>query len=373
MKCSTCQKPTTATIDGRMFCSDCGSKAAQRLQNFQPQKQSYNQENILDLNQPKQSPEEANKPISPIKSLHGTHAKNFHANTSAASSGPKQQPGTSLSGTNNSARHNARFNERIINPLPQSQDPQPPQQESERVEEPAIQQEAAPMQATTQPESILGELEQQETAQVTHMEPHQTYSLKEEAQQQEQPFSQYLANYSMSNNNENQPDAFQPQKKKKKWLPWQWFNSMALRAGTVGLCILLLGGYVTYLNYPHIAVRVAAGQADIDASLPEYTPEGYKFRGPVTYGPNQLTVTFGSSDDSNISVTQKSTNWDSESLLENHVRYQTSRYDTYREDGLVIYTYDNRYATWVNGGMMYEIESSNSLDEEEIVRMAGSL
>lgn len=139
-----------------------------------------------------------------------------------------------------------------------------------------------------------------------------------------------------------------------------------------GLAALLLIGYVTYLNYPGLAIRIAAARANIPASMPGYLPDGYRFDGPIAYGQGELELTFDSGDDT-LTLAQSASPWDSASLLENRIRQQSSRYSTYQENGLTIYTYDGRTAVWVNSGVLYEISSSAFIDPEEIVKMASSL
>jgi hypothetical protein len=59
--------------------------------------------------------------------------------------------------------------------------------------------------------------------------------------------------------------------------------------------------------------------------------------------------------------------------LTNYINRKTSDYETYRENGLTIYTYDNRHAAWVNGGTMYTINSETYLSQQDIVNIASSM
>lgn len=137
--------------------------------------------------------------------------------------------------------------------------------------------------------------------------------------------------------------------------------------------VVVLGAYVTYLNFPNIALRVAASRAGIDAQVPRYTPAGYDFAGPVRYGPGQITVTFNSnSDNSFLELTQQKTDMDSASLKVDRF----SNNDIYQENlvnGLTVYLYGNNNATWVNNGILYTIEGSTKLNAEQILKLASSL
>lgn len=214
------------------------------------------------------------------------------------------------------------------------------------------------------------------------MEPHQVYPLKPDSAAQQPDTSAATVEHSQQLEDYALPpvEATPPQntgmQQKQSWfrrlLPSNLLGHAAVRVGTAGLCILLLAGYVTYLNYPNIAVRVAASRANVNASMPEYVPGDYDFSGPVAYGSGRLTINF-SNQGQTISLSQSQTQWDSQSLLTNYINRRTSDYETYRQNGLTIYTYDNRHAAWVNGGTMYTIDSETYLSQQEIVNMASSL
>lgn len=213
------------------------------------------------------------------------------------------------------------------------------------------------------------------------MEPFQVYPLKSDSPGYNQVSlnsEQHLAETELPPVEQaefDQSDSSDTKRRKPRNAPWlRLFDKTAVRVGVVSMCIVLLAGYVTYLNYPNIAVKVAASRANIDATMPEYTPGGYEFNGPVAYDQGRLTISFQNQrEDATIAVTQSSTQWDSQSLLENYINYQTSRYETYRENGLTIYTYNNRNAAWVNGGTLYQIESETFLSQNDIIKMASSM
>ncbi len=139
------------------------------------------------------------------------------------------------------------------------------------------------------------------------------------------------------------------------------------------LAVLLLGGYITYINLPNISMRVAASHAGIDADLPEYKPQGYNLEGPIAYTPGEVAVSYkSSSGPAKYTVKQKKTNWDSQAVLDNFVNKQASAYVTYQEQGLTIYSFNNE-AAWVNGGILYTIEGDAQLSSDQVLRIATSL
>jgi hypothetical protein len=140
------------------------------------------------------------------------------------------------------------------------------------------------------------------------------------------------------------------------------------------LATLLVVGYVTYLNVPRVALRVAAGRAGFEAELPSYNPSGFTFSGPVAYSPGSITLSYkANTDDRGYQITQKQTNWDSETLLDNYVEQETNLFSTYQERGLTVYIFDGSSATWVNGGVWYTISGDSRLTSEQLLKIAASL
>lgn len=138
--------------------------------------------------------------------------------------------------------------------------------------------------------------------------------------------------------------------------------------------LVLLGGYLTYLNMPALSVRVAAAQAGINAGYPDYRPDGYSLSGPVTYTDGRVSMQFQANAGSHsFSVNQTKSAWNSDAVLDNYVTPRAgSSYIPYAEHGLTIYTFDDN-AAWVNGGILYTIEGNAPLSSEQIRRIATSL
>lgn len=143
---------------------------------------------------------------------------------------------------------------------------------------------------------------------------------------------------------------------------------------SVSLALLLLGGYFTYLNLPRFSVRVAAAQAGVSATYPEYHPDGYSLQGPVAYSDGQVSMKFASNaGPQNFTVNQTKSGWDSSAVLDNYVKNKAGdNYITYNERGLTIYTFDGN-AAWVNGGILYTISGDAPLSSDQIRRIATSM
>lgn len=148
----------------------------------------------------------------------------------------------------------------------------------------------------------------------------------------------------------------------------------AFNVAVASLGVLMITGYFTYVNMPNLSVRVAAAQAGIEASYPEYRPVGYRLNGPVAYQDGQVSMKFASnSSPVGFALNQSNSNWDSAALLEKYVNPRSEgKYATYNDGGLTIYTYGTD-AAWVNGGIMYTVEGDASLSNEQIRRIATSM
>lgn len=142
----------------------------------------------------------------------------------------------------------------------------------------------------------------------------------------------------------------------------------------VTLTVLVLAGYVTYLNVPSLAVKVAAARAGIDGQLPRYRPAGYEFSGPVAYSSGQIVIRLDSKNENSfLTLTQRQTDWDPATLVENYVLKKSKNYLTFQENGLTIYVYNGNNAAWINNGVLYAIEGNTQLPSVQILHMATSL
>lgn len=142
----------------------------------------------------------------------------------------------------------------------------------------------------------------------------------------------------------------------------------------VSLAIMVLGGYLTYLNMPGLSVRVAAAQADVAATFPDYHPDGYRFNGPVAYAPGQVAIDFrANGGTTGYTVTEQKSTWDSQAVYDNIVaKAADDSYVTNSQQGLTIYTFKGD-AAWVNKGILYTVHGDAPLSNEQLLRIAGSL
>lgn len=144
---------------------------------------------------------------------------------------------------------------------------------------------------------------------------------------------------------------------------------------TVIIFVILVGGYITYANLPNLSTHIAAAQAGIHATYPEYHPDGYSVSGPVSYSNGTVTIHFAANSGSGkFVITQTKSSWDS-SALQNDVNVKSDgQFITTEQQGLTIYTYGSN-ASWVNGGILYTIKSSGNtlLSGDQIRQIAVSM
>lgn len=131
--------------------------------------------------------------------------------------------------------------------------------------------------------------------------------------------------------------------------------------------------YFVNLNMPDISMRVAAMQTGIEASYPSYVPKEFSLSS-ISSEDGKVVLKFKDNSDKEFTLIEENSSWDSNALLSNFVK--TTYGDSYsiiREQGLTIYTNDKQ-AAWVNGGILYKIESSEgSLSKQQIRLIAVSL
>lgn len=144
---------------------------------------------------------------------------------------------------------------------------------------------------------------------------------------------------------------------------------------SISVVIAVAVAYIVYMNMPALSVSVAATQAGINATYPQYQPDGYSLSGPVTYTDGAVSINFAANTGSTkFDITQAKSSWDSTAVLENLVKKTAGdNYITSQERGLTIYTYGNGDAAWVNAGILYTIVGDAPLSGDQIRHIATSM
>lgn len=147
------------------------------------------------------------------------------------------------------------------------------------------------------------------------------------------------------------------------------FFAMVCSAATVGALVAFVN-----INMPDISVRVAAMQTGIEATYPTFIPRYYSLANVESDKDGIVTMKFNGPDGASFTLSEEKSTWDSNALLNNYVKKNyPSDYVTLREQGITIYT-RGESSSWVNGGLLYKIESTGKyLTKEQIRNIATSL
>lgn len=157
-------------------------------------------------------------------------------------------------------------------------------------------------------------------------------------------------------------------------LPKRHKSRKLFRRGTAALSVLAIAGLIFQHELPTIRVQLASKHAGFAANLPTYKPSGYSL-GPLQASAGQVAIKYQStSDQRSFAITEKASNWDSETLRQMYVGPTAgSDYQTVETAGRTIYVFGSRTATWVNGGIWYSVEAKDSLSQHQLIDLASSL
>ena len=156
--------------------------------------------------------------------------------------------------------------------------------------------------------------------------------------------------------------------------PKQRHFSKAARITTGALIALALVGIAGYQNLGNLKLHFAANKAGFAASLPAYRPSGYRLSTVTAIG-GAVGINFHSNSDQRAyTVTEKTSDWNSAMLLSTFVTPTAGNdYQTISAAGRTIYLYGKNNATWVNGGIWYQVVSQGSLSNQQLIDLATSL
>ena len=150
-------------------------------------------------------------------------------------------------------------------------------------------------------------------------------------------------------------------------------NHKFLNIAVVGIILLFIASYFVIINLPVISVKVASAKAGIKATFPNYTPDGYRVDGSVSYSEGTVTISFkANTGEKKFAITETKSSWDSSAVKTKIDKDSNGRLSTTEENGLTIYSYDGN-AAWVNGGILYSITGNAPLSNVQIRHIAGSL
>ncbi|MCA9344591.1 DUF4367 domain-containing protein [Candidatus Saccharibacteria bacterium] len=149
-------------------------------------------------------------------------------------------------------------------------------------------------------------------------------------------------------------------------------RKLSILAGS-GTVILLLAFFV-YQNVPTIALYTTSSKVGFQVTKPSYQPAGYGLKGPLEYKQGSVVLDFRSnSDDKQYSIQQTKTDLDSASLLNNYLAAENKDYSTEFANGRTVYIYGDNNATWVDGGIWYNLTNDANLNNEQLLKIVSSI
>jgi hypothetical protein len=149
-------------------------------------------------------------------------------------------------------------------------------------------------------------------------------------------------------------------------------RSKLLSVAAAVAVFVLLAGFIAYQNRANIELQLASAKAGFHVTTPLYKPSGFAL-GKLTYSPGAASLAYKNSNNQSFNVTQKESNWDSQTLLDNYVVAAGNSYQGFQSNGRTVYVYGDGNATWVNGGIWYQIHADSSLDSDQLVKIAASM
>lgn len=136
---------------------------------------------------------------------------------------------------------------------------------------------------------------------------------------------------------------------------------------------VVIGGFLTYVNRSTLQLELASARAGFQAQLPSYQPGGFARQAAVADG-RAVKISFVSPNNSDqFTLTQKASDWDSQTLFDEVATTAGNAYQTVQASGRTIYVLDGNRATWVNGGVLYEVRGNAELTNSQISQLATSL
>jgi hypothetical protein len=121
-------------------------------------------------------------------------------------------------------------------------------------------------------------------------------------------------------------------------------------------------------------LSMAGKNAGIQARFPGYKPSGYALSTPITYGTQRVTISFKSTTDNRTyDVSEMASPGNATYVRDNIVASQDQNFESYEDNGQVIYIYNNSNAVWVKGNMLYQIASNAALNSDQLIKIAQSI
>jgi len=141
----------------------------------------------------------------------------------------------------------------------------------------------------------------------------------------------------------------------------------------VAIVIVAGFGLLALFYFPTFSVNFAASQAGINgASYPSFVVDGYFMDGGVQVESRKITINYRNIGGETYSISQQTSTWDSEGLLENYIKIEQLNYQILTQHGLTIFRLDDG-AMWVSGGILFRITSGEQLSNDQVLSIIGGM
>ena len=139
--------------------------------------------------------------------------------------------------------------------------------------------------------------------------------------------------------------------------------------------LIILGGFFTYYSLPSIRMQIASRNVGFTAAIPRYQPTGFSLNTSIQYQPGRVILRYASAADKNstFTITQEKTALDSASMVNSYLGKTKDQAIEETSNGRTVYIYNGTNATWVDGGIWYNIQGNANLSSDQLLRIASSI
>jgi len=140
------------------------------------------------------------------------------------------------------------------------------------------------------------------------------------------------------------------------------------------VAVVALVGLFASQNLSGLRIQMASSKAGFSAALPGYHPAGFRLS-QLDANPGIVAFNYisNSDQDRQISVTEKSSTWTNQDLVDNFIQPNSQQYRAVHQNGQTYYLYDSHNVTWISGGVWYQVHSQDALGDQQLLRLADSL
>jgi hypothetical protein len=132
---------------------------------------------------------------------------------------------------------------------------------------------------------------------------------------------------------------------------------------------ILVVGSILYKFKDNIVFYIYDKKVGISSNLPGYVVSGFRIS-TISRDGNSVSVSYQSNSDSRkYSITEQSSNWDSQSLLAGAVTPNVgTNYTSLEANGRIVYAFSDK-AVWVDGGIYYILIDNANLTSNQLTQI----